>query len=453
MLPRIQQKINSHLENKEKFVNSSLFIASRFLRTITKEKNIATMLIISGMSIIISTFALALIMAIMNGFQQATSTIIQGIHSDITIEAPVRTDGSRGFLNFEKIDALLKEEFPFTIASATPIAHYHVIIQQHKKTNSLKNTTPIETYQDISHVVLIEGIAPERDAQTRSLMSTISKNLSTKIADFPENSLSIGKALAHDLHITQEDIKNNNADVDLLFAQTTNSNDATLHFEKITVSVSGIFTTGIDDFDQTVIFCSLETFDALFPDNGIDQIGLKLCPNVDRSQALAQLKKRFNLEIMSWQELYPALLDAQKLEKSAMILILLLVACIASVTGISLLLMYLFHQQTTLAILSAMGMPMQQLRTIFTIISLVITLTATIAGILLASLVSWLIETYHLIPLPDVYYVTYVPAHMDVQIIFLVMGIMNIVSLITSWLTTGRIKRMNLAHLLKQSGN
>jgi len=437
-------------------MNSSFFIARRFLSTITKEKNIATMLIISSISIIISTFSLALIMAIMNGFQQATSTIMQGIHSDITIEAPLNANGSRGFLNFEKINDILIKEFPLLIAHATPIAHHHAIIQKSiKKSKNNGKREKNTTAQDISHVVLIEGIDPENDTQTRSLIRMITKNINKKDKLFPENSVCIGKALAQDLSIP-EDLNNQKtpqAFIDLLFAQATNSKDDALHFEKTTVSVSGTFTIGIDDFDQAVVFCSLETFASLFPEIGISQIGVKLQPGIDATKAVALLKQRFNLEIMSWQELYPALLDAQKLEKSAMLLILFLVACIASVTGIALLLMYLFHQQTTLALFAAMGMRMQQLRIIFTIIAITITFLSTLVGLSCAALASWIIQTYQLIPLPDVYYVQYVPAHMDMQTVLLVICLMNIVGLVTSWLTTGRIKTMNLALLLKQGGH
>lgn len=383
----------------------------------------------------------------MNGFQTATLTIIQGIHSDLTIEAPLSRTGSRGFLNFNTINNVLTKEFSHIISSATPIARHHAIIQKYSPKKGKQHTS---VGHDISHVVLIEGISPATELHTRSLLTKISPKSDQEGLLFAPHSVRIGKTLAQELALSEESLQKNDARVNLLFAQTTTP-DKTISFDTATVVVQGTFTTGIDDFDQNVIFCSMETFEELFPEIGMSHIGIKLHPSVDPRDAQRQLQQRFNLDIISWQELYPALLDAQKLEQSAMMLILLLVACMASVTGIALLAMYLFHQQTTLAIFLAMGMRIRQLRAIFTLIALMLTLAATTIGLLLATAASWVLETYRLIPLPTVYYVEYVPAHMNGFIIILVLILMNGVSLITSWLTTGRIKNMNRALLLKQN--
>lgn len=403
----------------------SLFIARRFLQAITHEKTIAAMLTICGTSITISTCALALIMAIMNGFQYATTRSLQGIHSDITMQAPAGRA-----IDFKKINATLHKEFPHLVEHATPIAYHHAILQT-------------KAVQDISHVVVIQGIDPVHDAQTRSLMQMLNKkNSASSQLTIPENSLVVGNVLAQELNIKPTET------ITLLFSNDHNG-DGDLSFEKTKSAVSNLFTSGIDEFDHGVVFCTLTTFKKLFPDTGIAHIGIKLKPGVDAAQAIAELKERFKLEMFSWQELYPALLDALKLERWAMFLILILVACIASITTIALLMMYMFHQKTTFALFTAMGMRTVQLRVIVTLVGVAITFIATMLGIVLATGISFILEQYKLIALPDIYYIGHVPAHMDLTTVILVICLMNGVSLITSWLTTGLIKKMNLAKLLK----
>lgn len=402
----------------------SLFIARRFLQALFYEKTIAAMLTICGVSIMVSTCALALIMAIMNGFQCATTRSLQGIHSDITMQSPIGKS-----IDFKKIYTTLVKEFPHLIEHATPIAYHHALIQT-------------KTVQDISHVIVIQGIDVAHDAQTRSLMQMLNKNTEEPVTTLPLHTIALGRALAQELHIQPKNT------VTLLFS-AEKGRDNELTFEKTKVAVSHLFTSGIDEFDHGVAFCSLATFHELFPDTGIAHIGIKLKPGVAPQAAIAELQQRFKFEIFSWQELYPALLDALKLERWAMFLILILVACITSITTIALLMMYIFYQKTTFALFAAMGMRMLQLRVIVTLIGSAITFISTLLGIGLAMIISFILEHFKLIALPDIYYIGHVPAHMDITTIIIVICLMNGVSLITSWLTTGFIKKMNLATLLK----
>ena len=78
----------------------------------------------------------------------------------------------------------------------------------------------------------------------------------------------------------------------------------------------------------------------------------------DRSkekQVVESLKKRLDLEVMSWKDLYSSLVSALILEKYAILFILALVALVASLNIISLLFMYVTQKRTDIAILSNNG--------------------------------------------------------------------------------------------------
>ena len=400
----------------------TLFLAQRFLRGITQEKTIATMLMVCTMSIALSSCALTLIITIAQGFQQATINAMQGMHSDCTLQAPAQST-----LNFNKIHAVLRKDFATIVAGASPIAHQHAIIQKDNK-------------RDLSHVVIVQGIDPEHEQLTRpniKITSAIKKPWATP-------GVIIGNTLAKAMKINLKET------ITLLYVADDQAEaDENLRFITTQLPVNGFFATGVEEMDERIILCSLPTFTTLFPGIGVTHVNIKLQPDVLPEQANIQLKQRFKLDCFSWYELYPALLDALALERKAMLLIVMLVACIASITTIALLLMYLMHQQRSIALLKTMGMSMRTLRTIFTIIGVTITVVATTIGLLSACIISMIVDRYQLIQLPSIYYVNYVPAQIHLSTLLLVLCIMIFVSLITSWWATGYIKKMNLTLLLK----
>ena len=138
-------------------MHATFHIARRFLITLMHGKTLATMLMLCAISTCISIATCTLIAAIMNGFQEATLHALQGIHSDIILQTPAGTS-----LSFEKVNAVVTKEFSDVIAHATPIATQYAIIQT-KKNN------------DISHVIMMQGIDPKHDEKTRAVACMVKK--------------------------------------------------------------------------------------------------------------------------------------------------------------------------------------------------------------------------------------------------------------------------------------
>jgi lipoprotein-releasing system permease protein len=394
------------------------------MRTIAAEKNIRTMLTVCCSSIAIGTFALALVAAIMSGVEKTTHTKLQGIHADVSMQSY-----NKAPLAFEKITAALVTKFP-QIISAAPIMEQHIIVQGPHS-------------NDISNVVLLQGIDPVVDAQTRTLATAVKSSITLSCAIAHKNIL-IGSALAHNLDVEVGET------ITLLYTDEQTTNKIT--FEQVEATIGGIFETGIESFDATTIFCSLTTFKELFPEKGIIQINLKLQPSYDSKKYIQKLKNYFNLDVFSWQELYQPLMTALILEKYAMILILILVTLIASMNTVSLLFMYITQKRATIAVLMAMGMQKSTVRAIFMIIGMTIAMGSGIVGLIGACIASWLLETYHLITLPDIYYTTYLPADMNWNIICGVLSIVGVVSFGATIVATGSIKQISIARILKFEG-
>lgn len=400
------------------------FIAYRFLRTVHREKNITIMTWVCWLSIFIGAFSLALIVAIMNGFEKATHEKMQGMHADIIISAP-----HNQLLDYKKIQSSLQN------------------IAEIKATSPRSTTHGIALQNKITSAILLTGINPETEQLVSTLFRTITQPASAVISGLlTKENVIIGEKLAHTLDITIGD------KFEIVYPDTTEE-DVPTDFDRVSVKVAGIFKTGIEEFDLYMVFCNLSQFSQLFPEEGVTEIGVKLNKPAHEEQVITTLKKQFPaLSIYSWKSLYPALVASLILEKYAMFLILTLVILVGSMSILALLFMLITQKELTIAILQTMGMTMRAIMAIFALLGAALAITATIAGIGAAYLGAYIIENYIHISLPDVYYVTHIPAHMNIYIASAVFLVVLLLSLLALLLPIVRIKRINIAQVLRFAG-
>ncbi|MDR3550626.1 MAG: ABC transporter permease [Candidatus Babeliales bacterium] len=404
----------------------SLFLAWRYVIGARHEKNISIMVKICFFGILIGSFSLALIMAIMNGFEKVTHEKMQGIHAQIIM----RSHGDP--LENEAISQVIRAEFP-SVQALSPTALRQAIIQP-------------DNSEDITNVVAFKAVDPELEADLTSLNTKIIASISgdkSLQGTIRKNHILIGATLAQNLNLSVGD------SVNILFTthETARSRKITLDIKP--AIIGGIFATGIDEFDATLALCSFPFFDSLFPEAGITQISIKLAPNANEEQTIAQLKERFGLEVYSWKELYPALVAALKLEKYVMFIILALITLVASMNIISLLFMQITQKRGDIAILKAMGLSENSISSIFLMMGMSISCIASITGLALACIASWLLETFPFITLPDAYYVTHLPAKMEFHLIAIILLVIIILSFIATWLPAHATRKINIAEILR----
>ena len=216
--------------------------------------------------------------------------------------------------------------------------------------------------------------------------------------------------------------------------------------------ISGIFNTGIDEFDSGLILCSLNFLQNIFPESDVTQLNIKLKPGVNEQSVVQKLTDHLKLEAYSWKDLYPALVSALILEKYVMFFILALITLVASMSILSLLYMQITQKRADIAILHAIGTPHTTITAIFMTIGLIITSSASVVGIALAYIASFLLERFPFISLPDAYYVTYIPAKMEWYIPLIVFAVVMAISFIAIWIPIKKIKTINVADVLRFEG-
>jgi lipoprotein-releasing system permease protein len=181
------------------------------------------------------------------------------------------------------------------------------------------------------------------------------------------------------------------------------------------VVVSGIFETGMYEYDESYIFLDLHTaqrFAALGDD--VTGIEVRTTDREDATRVADTIRANLSSPIraMDWQEQNSGLFKALELEKLGMSVILLLIVIVAAFNIVSTLTMVVADKTREIGILRAMGMPARSIRRIFLLQGVVVGAVGTGAGLLLGLTVSMLLERYHLIALdPSVYFIDHLPVH------------------------------------------
>lgn len=438
----------------------STHLALRYLRFKGKDKNIAIMIKICLLCIAIGTFSLMLTLIITNGFEKVIHEKMQGTNSQIIIYAP----GNQ--VDYENISLVLKKEFGKNIAGVGASSTKQAIIDQNKKQTVifLKGIDPAteHTVTNIPQKIINPSIKPEQALET--ILNDREILIGYKMAEF--YGLNLGDTL------------------NIMIPKTGNKKHISL--KKETVIIKGIFKIGLEEYDNNLALTPLSFLQEAYDEAGVDTITLKLheptswkqrvqkhsClskafwihtwnavkKTVSRwfssesyeEQMLKKMRKRFpKLEINSWKELYPALVSSLKLEKYVGFFILVLISLVACMNMISLLFMQIQQKRRDIAIFKAMGMTDNVIRSIFLKIGFTITLVGSTVGLGFAALAGFLLERYPFISLPDVYYVSYLPARLDLENFIVVFIVTLILGFIATWIPAQRTQSINVSQVLR----
>jgi lipoprotein-releasing system permease protein len=420
--------------------NLSNQIANKYLKFKNKDRNIALMIRVCFLGIFVGTFALMLTLIIMNGFEKVIHEKMQGINAQAIIYA----QGQQ--LDYKNIKNFLEKKFKNKIEAASASSTRQALIDKNNGQS----------------ILFLKGIDSDFEKTTNILNKIIEPKNQTNFFELLQNNkIVIGQKTAKNLGLNIGD------KLTLLIPKAGGKNKINLKKKK--VEISAIFKIGLEEYDNNFAFCSLDQLQTLFKGNpqAADQINIKfndlnnknlkerflnlITFNNLEAKAIKEIQETLpNLEVTSWKELYPALVASLKLEKYVMFFILALITLVACMTMVSLLFMYIQQKRRDIAILKSMGLDDKKIRFIFLNIGLRITFWSSSLGLLLAAIAGFLLEKYPFINLPDVYYVSYLPARMDLEIFIVVFIATMLLGFLATWIPARRTKQINIAQVLRQ---
>jgi lipoprotein-releasing system permease protein len=166
----------------------------------------------------------------------------------------------------------------------------------------------------------------------------------------------------------------------------------------------------------------------------------------DRAEEIqGQLAKQFpGVQVKTWKEINRPLFLALRLEKIVMFVTISLIIFVAALNLISSLSMLILEKRPSVGVLRTLGATERTILTIFLEVGLLIGLSGTILGNVAGISISWLINHYHLIPLPaGVYPIPYLPLTIDPSDVLGVNVVAVILSIIATWYPARMASRLD----------
>ena len=335
-------------------------IAFRYLKPKKKEGFLKVISIFSFTGITLGVAILIIVMSVMNGFRTELINKILGFNPHIIIKPYDKK------INAEDINKL--DEIKKSISrTALTFSGQGIIINR-------ENTTGVfvRSYlqDDLDKIDLIKnGI------------------IDGSLNSFYKNTVSIGKELAISMDLLVGD------EISLMSTSNLQTPFGNLPLqEKFTIS--SIFSTGLAEFDQNVIFIPFENANSLFETSDMD-IDLEIfLNNPDKVQSLKQkIQKIFSEHyVYTWEDLNKSFFGALKVERNVMFIILTLIIIVAAFNIISGLTILVKNKTKEIAILRTIGISKNSIAKVFFIIGFTIGLLATITGVTIGILFSYYIE-------------------------------------------------------------
>lgn len=266
--------------------------------------------------------------------------------------------------------------------------------------------------------VVIRGIEPDNAREVLSMLKTIGEESLEKLNSDMTPGIIIGDDLAKRLRLLP------GSRVNLL--SPAGQKSATGYQPKIrSFEVSGIFKTGMFEYDSSLIFISMQAAREVLglPDNFLSGIEITVSDLFNADKTAIELSHNLGVPfyVRSWMDMNANIFAALKLEKIGMFILLTMVVLIGSFSIITSLVMLVMEKTRDIAIMMAMGATASQIRKIFVYQGTLIGFTGTILGYAFGLTLGFLLKKYQFIKLPEnVYTLDHLPIIITVSDVLII---------------------------------
>ena len=397
-------------------MNFETFLALKYIKSSRgKEKFISFSSLMSVLGIIIGVAALIIVMGVMNGFDNELERKIVDITPHVLIK------NSSGVFPLDK--KLIEKIESFKGVKLV----YPVLITQ-----------GMVSANGFSSGVVINGLklTGKNPVQRYIIKGSLKKGgvvLGYELASMLN--VGIGKSVR----------------IILPFGKTTPFGFAPLSFKE---KVTGLFKSGMYDYDSSFVYISLNELWAKTPLKGLVNtiaVELKNPFTADRFARKLNGELPFKFYASSWMELNYNFFTALKLEKIAMFIILLLVVIVAAFNITSSLMMLVLEKTKDVAILRSFGATPKNIKNIFIRQAIIIGAIGISIGDIIGVVLSLLLKKYHFIELPKtVYYITTIPVDINIKYIAGITVVSFVLIILSSLYPAHKASKVNIIEVLRQ---
>ncbi len=363
------------------------FVALRYLRSPNRPAvlRLVTLLAMIGVAAGVTTLVIAL--AMNTGFRQAIRDRLLTVTAHVNLK-PV---GPEGIRNYRELMARLAGTPG--VRSIEPAIYDTVLLSSGNHARG----------------VVLKGVDPELELNASEALHRIAAGSADFRADADGiPAILVGRLLADDLKISAGD-----------YLTLTSPQGSLTPFGMLPRSrrfrVTGIFDSGFYDYDANWTFVTLASGQAMAGIGDVVSLLELRVNNLDDAAKVAEeISRRAGngFTVSTWMDENRALFRALSLEKLVTALFIGLITFVAGLNILVVLTMTVTDRSKDIAVLMAMGARRQQVRKLFVLQGLVVSLVGTFAGLVLGYLLAWVADRWELIPLnPEIYAIPYVPFH------------------------------------------
>ncbi len=369
-----------------------LFIAARYLRAKRRQAVVGLVTVISIAGVAVGVASLVLALAITNGMRRDLQDRLLSSTAHVSLER-VENDGIR---NWQTLTGRLAK-LPHVTAVA-PALYEPVLISRGARSGG----------------ALLKGIVPDKESRVSDLLDHLAAGSAAPLsapvdenpADQPTPPLVIGYDLADTL----------NAQVGSTVVVTSPQGELTPYglvpkYQRFLVT--GIFHSGFYQYDSGFGFVRLRDAQTLFGEPDLVSVLSFKVDDLYHADSIAhsiELAAGPGFGATSWMEQNRELFRALKLEQLVTFIVIGLIVCVAALNILIALTMMVMEKTRDIAVLLSFGVEPGQIRLIFLLQGLLISLTGTAAGLIIGYTVAWACGHYHLIHLSaDVYSIDTLP--------------------------------------------
>ncbi len=400
-----------------------IFVAKRYLTARRKQAFISVITFISALGITIGVMALIIAIALITGFQNDVQEKILGSTSHIM----VRNYSEEG------------------------LTDYKSLMNQIMAIDDIDSASPV-----IFETVLLSGAIKDDGAMLRGIDFDLEKQSSPWLQDLEMGNLPTpgtkreGILIGRDLALSIG--ARIGATIDVLTTAPRLSPLGALPKRKRFL-VTGLFQTGLYEFDSKAVLVSLEAAQKMFNlEDRINIIHVRI-KDIFKARQVAQEIKEFlppDTYAITWMELNKSLFSALKLEKQLMFFTITLIVIVAALNIIATLILMVMEKTRDIGILKAMGANARSIRKIFFLQGAMIGIIGTGLGTVLGLIWCWLANTFQLIKVPqDIYQIPFVPFRIQPLDLLMIVGVTLLISLLSTLFPSHRASRVDPVDALK----
>jgi len=391
----------------------------RYLFGQSKKSTVRTIALLSVGGIGLGVMAMVVVLSVMGGFDQAIKTRLLGVEPHLVV------DNSSGDVE-EKIATMVGKH-----GIVDRYAQQDVIIRTVDGIFSGAVAQGEETKAMVNFGKRVKHNVVVNDSSTGAMATGKNEEVPIDFVLGPRD-VAVGADLARSLGIFEGDEITLVAPESLLLP----AGEMPI-FDKM--RVKALIESDVPDIDEHVVFYDVDHGLKKLRDSASLENGLEIrLKNPDDAAGLATKIRAMKVgTVKTWEDMNAALFYSLRMEKTLMGVFLALTVLVSSFSIVSVLFLLVTEKREDVGILKAVGATRGLIHRIFMALGLVLGLLGIVGGTAGGLFICWLLKTYPVIKLPDIYYDTSFPVHVESTVIIgiVVLGILLTLlgTLIPAW--------------------